>query len=584
MIRISRRELLFMATAGTFSVASCVRQLRSTSPTPSSTLPTSATVSVADFGALPDGRDAGPGVRRALASLPRQGNVTVHFPAGAYVFSQADGVIIDLDGINHLTLEGVGATLLLNGLAAPFVIQQCHGLTIRGFTVDWPRPPFSQGDVISVAPDRRSVDVRIDREFPVTGTEKVEALATFDREHRVMALGAIDAYNVTQSVSLVSQQVLRLQLNRPLPLNPGDTTVLRHKVYGVDVVRLQTCSDVVLEDLVIHAAPGMGIVGGGCQNVAIRRIQVVAPPNTARLMSTCADAIHLASCSGQVEIRDCILSGMGDDGVNIHGAYFRVAQRLDERTVALTKAGGAALRPEEQPPPGDTLEFDGAASLEPLGEATITANDAKSAPSIRLARDLPASLKPGDLVIDATLQPTTLITHCQFPGNRARGVLAHSQTTIERCTFVNQFEEAILLLPDSSAMEGPAAAHVSVTGNTISGALRSGYKSAAIKVGAKVQVATETPHPALGNVDHDIEITDNRIIDCHGAAIDASATRHLQILRNQIVKPNGPAIVINHVQDATIENNSCEPDASLVIQTSNAIAHKSNHGLTVTIA
>jgi hypothetical protein len=569
-MQVSRRELLMMAASSALSFAGSARSLNGTPAN---------VISVADFGALPDGSDAGPGVLTAINSLPRQGGAVLHFPAGTYRFSQKGGIALALRGVDDLTVEGAGATLLFDDAAQPISLQQCDTPTLRGFTIDWARPPFSQGEVIRVGADRRSADIRIDAEFPVTGTETVETLATYDRDSGLMATNGVDAYDIADGVSLAESQVLRIRFKRPLPLAPGHTAVLRHKVYGVVGIAIHNCSNVRLEDLRIHATPGMAIVGGGVRNVAINRVHVVPTPKTSRLMSTCADGIHLASCTGRVEIRDCLLRGMGDDGVNIHGAYLRVVRRLDARTLLLSEPGGSVIRSEELPAPGDVLELDKATSLEYLAKAKAGAVTTAPGQMLHVVSGLPAALQPGDLLIDTTRQPTVLIADCRFPGNRARGVLAHSDVTIQGCSFANQFAEAILLLPDSSALEGPAAARVSVRHNIISGALRGGYKTGAIRIGVKVQVAGEPPHPGCAPINHDIDVTTNEILDSRGAAIDASAVSRLTIETNQLTRPSGPAIVLSHVAGAFITNNTCDPPSPMIIEKSARIRRRANHGL-----
>jgi hypothetical protein len=167
-------------------------------------------VSVADYGALPGSDDATAGVRAAISQLPKRGGATLFFPPGAYNFvaDPADDAALRLNGVEKLTIDGRGATLNMHGRLYPAVFVNCDGLTVRGLSIDWPRPPFSQGEVVSVSAGGETVDIEIDREFPVDGTEKIEAITTHERDTGQMTKRGVDVYRVVETVALVRRQQL----------------------------------------------------------------------------------------------------------------------------------------------------------------------------------------------------------------------------------------------------------------------------------------------------------------------------------------------------------------------------------------
>jgi hypothetical protein len=165
-------------------------------------------------------------------------------------------------------------------------------------------------------------------------------------------------------------------------------------------------------------------------------------------------------------------------------------------------------------------------------------------------------------VYDLTSQATLTVANCRFPGNRARGVLAHGGATIENCAFANQFEQAILLAPDMNWMEGGAADHVRIVGNTFHGAVRGQHRGqAAITVDAILP--GHRPSDAI--VNHDILIQSNLIADSSGGGIAANAVEGLRIENNRIERLSGPAIVLRTVRRAQISGNTCSPAAAIVI-------------------
>ena len=182
-----------------------------------------ARVSLADVGGAPGGGDAAAVFQAALARLPRRGGAVLHVPPGTWRFAATDGNAVLLDDFEALTIEGAGATLVFSGHCKPFVFSRCHRPVVRGLSIDWQRPPFSQGQVIRVGDGRLDADVSIDTGFAVDGSEPVSALGTYDRATGLMARGGLDAYDVVDHVALAASQTLRLAFKRPVPLQVGNT-------------------------------------------------------------------------------------------------------------------------------------------------------------------------------------------------------------------------------------------------------------------------------------------------------------------------------------------------------------------------
>jgi hypothetical protein len=568
-----RRELLAWAANSALAIAARHTLARSA-------YATSQVVSVADFGALPNGSDAGPGVQKAIQQLPSRGGSILQFPPGIYRFGQRGNYVMDVRGIEHFELRGRGATFLFEGTPGPIKIVNCPGALLQGFTIDWKRPPFSQGEVIEVEPTGTVALVLVDPEHPVDGSEHIKALATYDREKNIMAVNGIDAGDVVGKIARVGDQRLRLEFKRPLSLRTGDTLVMRHEVYAANGITIDHCSDLRLMDITIHAAPGMAISGLGCRNVSVQNIRVVPPPGSRRLMSTTADGIHLTSCSGKVDIRNCLLGGMGDDCVNVQGTYLRVQSIIDARTITVSRRDSRPFSTKDLIPAKDKVNFEAATTLEPLGHAYIAESKAGPSETLRLKNNLAPAIRPGDYLIDVDESPSLVVADCTFPGNRARGVLAHSDAIVERCRFANQFEEAVLLLADAWWMEGPSADRVSVKNNVIEGVERAKRASGAIRVGAVVVDSSGSSQPSVGFVNHDVDIVENTIRGSYSAAIYATATTRIRIEQNRIEGSDDQhAIVMDHVKDALVEGNTCRPAAALKITKSEGIKTKGNQGL-----
>ena len=438
-------------------------------------------VSVVDHGVFPNADDAGPGVNRAIAALPRSG-ATLFFPPGRYRFRQHGGYAITLQDFEGLTVEAFGATLLFEGRTSPILLTRCTAPMLKGFTIDFDRPPFSQGEVLAVTPDARAFDVRIDPGFPADGTEPILAIGTYDRSAVLNARHGIDAYGIGRSSTLIGQQTLRISTLYALPtLKPGDVVVMRHSIYGNHSIAMNACRSPRISDVTIHAGGGMGIVGGGNDEVLIERLRILPRPGSGRLMSICADGVHLSHSTGTVTINDCLMAAMGDDCINVNNSYLRVAKRIDARTLSVEKYADQAFSRSEALTATKRVAFASGRTLAPIGEATIIGGEiARDRETLHFQSDLPPGLQPGDVLSDISACAALTVSRCRFPGNRARGILAHANTIIQDCRFENQTSNAILLGPDLTWLEGPEVAQVRITNNDMHDVQRGGLGRGAI--------------------------------------------------------------------------------------------------------
>ncbi len=456
-----------------------------------------------DFGAHPDGTDPAPGFAKAIAELARQGGGRLVVPRGIYTFAADSGVCIAFDGLSDITVEAEGAEFVFRGLARPLSFRNCHNVRIAGLTIRWARPPFSQGDVVDVAGDHLCAVIALDEITPADGWTRVEAIGEYERSSGLIARRGLDVYGAVTSVEPIDLRHVRLHLSRPLPLVPLTTFVLRHSIYEAHAIEMQVCSDMLIENVTIRSAPGMGFVAGLTRNITLRRCEIAPPLGSDLLMSTTADAVHFGNCLGDILIEGNRFAKMGDDGVNVTTSYWRIVQRPDARTMIVSQLRDQKFWPDDKPPLGDLFKVVSAATLESIGEAQVDETHlvgAGSAPTIELHFSNHVDGAPGDLIDDDMRSPRVVIRNNRFEDNRARGTLAHKNVLIENNLFQNQAAQAILLAPDVVWMEGPEITDVQITNNKFYGVDRWETKQGAITIDARVvgpdgKVRSSEGHP-----------------------------------------------------------------------------------------
>jgi len=462
-------------------------------------------------------------LRAAISHLQMTGGGKISLPAGTYRFSQTAGSIISLDGLANVEIDATGVKMVLSGRAQALLISACRGVRITGLTVDWARPPFSQGTVIFVEPDGKSTDIMLDTLSPADGWTRVEAIGTYDRARRLTAVAGVDVYHVVDKVDPISSFHVRLGLSQPIDLRVGDTVVLRHQIYGTNAIDLRRCADVELDRVTVHSAPGMAVVGSRCSGVTLRELSVVPPPRSKRLMSTCADGAHFVDCDGKILFERCRFFAMGDDAINVHGTYWRILEQAESNALIVNKRDRASFKKLELPKDGDKFSFASGKGLASMGSGTLmeaaVRDDAPMNLKLVFKEPLPDALVPGDVIIRIGHGHSLTVRECRFDGNRARGVLAHRDVAILNNSFLGQSEEAILMAPDLWWMEGPEVANVVIRGNNIKDVNRSGHAAGAIRIDSVVATDGGQAHGNVGHPNHNVQLMENVIQGGHSQVV-----------------------------------------------------------------
>lgn len=527
---------------------------------------------VTQFGAVPDdGQDDTSAFLAAFKSAQAKGDKHIVMPRGQYNL-RANGnperpdTLFPMTHVRGMTLEGQGAVLMMSGVAAIFSFNECQEVTVSGLTVNWERPPFSEGTVITNTP--RSFDVKILEAYPVQGGEPVGAFMTYHPGTRLPDGRDLDVYNSVERTELVAPQVLRVHLTRDIPVPAGKLLVLRHQVYGPTPFAFHRCSDVKVSDVTVLCSPGMGLVGVVSTNLSLKRFNVMIPPGSGRLMSATADATHFGGCKGTVSLEDCIFEGMGDDGANIKsGLYLIVRKRLDDHTVL----GQHNLKMTDLPDAGDTMEMSHVDVLSAFASGRV--RSAKMEPGegnmhrVEFEDPLPAGLREGDLLGNASRAPKLRITRCTVRANRARGVLCQTRDAIvEGCVFQNCTSAGVLVLTESVYFfESIGVRNVIVRNSRFENCNRGGASAEAAL--CALAYIKDFGYPAKPGVHRDVIFENNQIIGTAESAIFAVAVDGLTVRGNTIEKAclraerdNGRnAIRIKDCARVVVEDNKIDP-------------------------
>lgn len=289
-------------------------------------------------------------------------------------------VLLDFSGASDLVIDGNGCTLLIEGTVIPLLLENCRNVTVRDLTIDWVRPGFTEVEI--TASGDGFVEFDGGDQFVVDRGRLVAVgggnwpswhlfnLIAFDRVRREPLAFSNENWNLerTHRARALGNGRFRLEADFDFLPPPGVPAVTMHGDRVAPAVVIDRCDSVVLENLTIHHALGMGVIAQVSRDLTWKNVRVI--PSGDRLFSTWVDATHAVDCSGFLRMENCEFSGMFDDGTNIHGVYHRAAgwngpRRVLLETMHYQQWGIAFLRA------GDVCRLCDPASLTPMDTALV---------------------------------------------------------------------------------------------------------------------------------------------------------------------------------------------------------------------
>lgn len=472
-------------------------------------------------------------------------------------------VLFDLEGAEDLILDGQGAELIFFGEVLPIRVGRSRNIAIKNLTIDWRRPFFTQATVIdsgagwltfqsepSDYPLRSDGGRLIAHDAHGWQTDALWNLLPFHPESREVCTKQ-ENWHLSRwhRATDLGGGTFRVEADFRETYTEGTPIVLMHGNRVAPGIWIEESDGVRLENVTIHHAPGMGVVGQLSRDVSIDHVRVV--PSGDRLFSSWVDAFHLVDCDGATRIENCEARGQFDDALNIHGNFSKVVARLDSRrlriqTVHPQRFGRNAATP------GTGLAIYRHSNMERLFVTRVSECSPLNQEfcDILLEDPLPENVC-GNLVVSRHNPESSIeIRNCSFGANRGRGCLLNIEhrTLVERCHF-HVSGHGIESVPDANYWwEGPPALDLTIRGNHFENCGFGPCGSTLIKAGPEfpdgadpragalrdtaagqtAQPASE--HPVLGRV----TIADNTIVHPAGKVIETHNVEHLEFSENRI--------------------------------------------------
>ena len=306
---------------------------------------------------------------RAVAARLKDGD-TLRFAKGEYHFFEEGTkemflasvgsstgmkkVVVHLEGLKDVTIDGGGASFIFHGATFPFVAERCDGVKICNFTSRVFQLPLVEFTITEKNDD--GFLCKFVKGCAAYETKDGEMFFDLDegrtdsRAHEISvhALRYCQIQYITTPKCKCNKDTLAAKFYPvaaedrgggevffryfvdPHPKNAGKCSFPLNEPLCLllgcgrtrSVMAFSGCRDVEVADVTVRNGVAMGIVAEMCENIRIQRY--IVRPDEGRHVSLTADAIYLVDTKGRIEIADSEISWGLDDVMNIHGNYTRL--------------------------------------------------------------------------------------------------------------------------------------------------------------------------------------------------------------------------------------------------------------------
>ena len=488
-----------------------------------------------------------------------------------------------LQGRRDVEIDGRGARLVLSGQAMmAFEIGDTTNVTIRNLGIDWDRALYLQATVTAIDTAANSVDIDVlpecnarlrdgQLEFGVFGAgDKVHRApwqlqparewrqnlawthwvdATSGRSLAALEKLQFSAWNARLGRAAETRQLDKntYRLTNAFARLPTTGAVLVAKGELIPnrqspAIHIARCANVLLENVAVHHAGGMGLIVESTSDITLRRFQVRRAGSSPRLVSTTADATHFVQCKGSILVEDCHFENMLDDSINVHGVHAIVESLLAPDKIGARLSHFQQLG-MEYVAPGERIRLALHKTLLPYAERVVKEVRRVNASYFELTFTEPvgAVLKPDSIIENADRQPDLVFRRNTVRNNRARSLLVSTggRVLIEDNRFEHPSGHVVLIEGDAYVWhESGAVSDVLIRNNDIIASSDAAVFKIAPKQPELADAEQEQP-PYHRN----IRIEENRIATAAGLLVETYRAAGLRFDRNRVRAIEGARIV-----------------------------------------
>ncbi|WP_158275248.1 right-handed parallel beta-helix repeat-containing protein [Pedobacter sp. HMWF019] len=556
-------------------------------------------IRLSDWGIQPsDGKNMVPVLKKIFEKHAKDLSIELHFQKGRYDFTPIDSVTkmtsingFELKNLKNVLIDGHGSAFVFHGKMRPFLIKGSTNVKLKDFSIDWDRPYISQGEIIKTS--HAFIDLKIDSvKYPYhmengiltfigegwenqLRSEFTNLHTLYDKDKREILYQTRDnpLGNIfLGKAEIIAKNTIRFCGKTPLKPENGTIVTLYHGRYIIPGIEISYSKNTTIEKVKIYHALSHGVLGERSENISMLNSSMTVNEDKGRVFSIVADASHFVNCKGKIIIDGCTHSGMGDDFINVHGAYFKILRRTDSRNIEVSARGRSAFRLSEV---GDELFFVDSASMQRNWSAKIvkidTLRNQGTVTSYELTMDknIPENIGEGHYLENKTWTASLELRNCRIlKKHRARGILVTTpKDVIIENNYFNTAGAAILIEGDLNYwFESGANRNVLIRNNVFEDCLTSGpeWGEAVITITPSIKAKHQFPYH------QNIKIRNNIFRHFDRALLFARSVQNLSFTNNKVYKTNTyhsfskhPPFLLDACKQVQIRRNELPDDFKL---------------------
>lgn len=376
--------------------------------------------------------------------------------------------------LHDLEIDGAGAEFIMHGLVIPVAIENSTNIIIRNLFFNFDRATHSEMTVAAVDDKNYTIDFKISNQYPYEIRNGQLIFLKYGYEHNLenavywdpaKKAVAFQSRQMTPLNKIVKKSVTNNNDHEKL-IYPVDNNLPAYKFRGTENsliaqqlepglvrisgvkenlpkpgwilvakglngnnrlapgMRLLDSENIVVNNVTVHHASGMGLIAEGCTNVTLDAFNVVPKAGDGRMLSTNADATHFTGCRGKIIMKNCTFENQLDDATNIHGTYLEITD-INRNTVGARIGHFQQVQYHFGKPGDSVVVVNPKVSAKPLAKLSIKKVEIINPRYYQISfnEDVPKEVYTGFYLENIQAYPEVEIRNCKIINNRARGLL-----------------------------------------------------------------------------------------------------------------------------------------------------------------
>ncbi|GEM_PF-3967122 len=320
-------------------------------------------------------------------------------PDGYYRFGRCKYNTLTISGASDMIIRGDDINIIQESSAMGILIDNCQNVVVQGFRLDYDPLKFTQGEIVSIDRDNKSITMKIDNGYPVPDSSWAKNRIFFYEPTGEIPLPT-HTNDETTTMNYLGNKLVEFKTGKSSQFEPfvdlkvGCRVVTTYRA-ETHAVQVRSCDYCTLRDFHIYGSTSYALnerYGKGRNTYD--GLRIIKRPGTNRLHCASADGFHSAQCENGPIIENSEISYTDDDIINIRGFFSMVYDIVDDNTLLIMAMGPPNFEP------GTELEFYDFETMKFKGTATALSYEIQDDPRYQtMIAQIPDYIK-GELAID----------------------------------------------------------------------------------------------------------------------------------------------------------------------------------------